>query len=96
MSSRYHYHYYRIQQVAKLFKQYDSGGLQRLKKDQPVGADPFAEIGWGTWIRTKSDGVRVRCLTIWRYPNLWTYIVTNQTVGVKVFFNLLLPHNPLR
>ena len=26
-------------------------------------------IGWGTWIRTKTDGVRVRCTTIILYPS---------------------------
>ncbi len=25
--------------------------------------------GWGTWIRTKIDGVRVRCSTIKLFPN---------------------------
>ncbi len=28
-----------------------------------------AEFGWGTWIRTKIDGVRVRCSTIKLFPN---------------------------
>lgn len=27
------------------------------------------ESGWGTWIRTKIDGVRVRCSTIELFPN---------------------------
>ena len=27
------------------------------------------EIGWGTWIRTKIDGVRVRCSTVELFPN---------------------------
>ena len=26
-------------------------------------------FGWGTWIRTKIDGVRVRCSTIELFPN---------------------------
>ena len=27
-------------------------------------------IGWGARIRTSDDGVRVRCLTAWRHPNI--------------------------
>lgn len=27
------------------------------------------KIGWGTWTRTKTNGVRVRCSTIKLFPN---------------------------
>ncbi len=27
------------------------------------------EVGWETWIRTKINGVRVRCSTIELFPN---------------------------
>lgn len=43
------------------------------------------EYGWGTWIRTKSDGVRVRCLTIWRYPSAWTIYIAKGEIRVKTF-----------
>lgn len=26
------------------------------------------EAGWGTWIRTRTDGVRVRCSTVKLFP----------------------------
>lgn len=26
-------------------------------------------VGWGTWIRTKIDGVRVRCSTVELFPS---------------------------
>ena len=29
--------------------------------------------GWGTWIRTKTGGVRVRCPTVRRSPIIFTY-----------------------
>ena len=29
----------------------------------------FENIGWGTWIRTKIDGVRVRCSTVELSPS---------------------------
>lgn len=34
----------------------------------------FVHVGWGTWIRTKTNGVRVRCSTIKLFPNGWTRI----------------------
>ena len=32
---------------------------------------PFAKCGWETWIRTKTNGVRVRCSTIKLFPNMF-------------------------
>ncbi len=29
----------------------------------------ISKIGWGTWIRTKINGVRVRCSTIKLFPS---------------------------
>lgn len=29
----------------------------------------FVHVGWGTWTRTKTNGVRVRCSTIKLFPN---------------------------
>jgi hypothetical protein len=30
-------------------------------------------IGWGTWIRTKINGVRVRCSTVELSPKAWDF-----------------------
>ena len=40
--------------------------IDDLKK---VYANQILRLGWGTWIRTKINGVRVRCSTIELSPN---------------------------
>ncbi len=48
---------------------HDNGGF--AQPCLPTGALSFLQkvIGWGTWIRTKIDGVRVRCSTIELFPS---------------------------
>jgi hypothetical protein len=38
------------------------------------GKSSVISIGWGTWIRTKIDGVRVRCSTVELSPNASTFV----------------------
>lgn len=34
-----------------------------------VRSQIYEGVGWGTWTRTRTDGVRVRCSTIKLFPN---------------------------
>ena len=42
--------------------------MQRIKKSRQAIALAGYFGGWGTWIRTKTGGVRVRCPTVRRSP----------------------------
>ena len=47
----------------------------------------FIHVGWETWTRTKTNGVRVRCSTIKLFPNECTnYIPLSGGIG-KCFFS---------
>jgi hypothetical protein len=48
------------------------GQYVALKAPEYKGFSDFnglKEVGWGTWIRTKIDGVRVRSSTVELFPN---------------------------
>src|SRR6185437_14057609 len=47
------------------------GSVHRLERQarRASGAEIIDFAGWGTWIRTKIDGVRVRCSTVELSPN---------------------------
>src|SRR5664279_64535 len=44
-------------------------GFERLRALSDLVCGSFSECGWGTWIRTKILGVRVRCSTVELSPN---------------------------
>ena len=46
----------------------DRSSCPRIKQKCPIGAFLFY-LGWGSWIRTNTSGVRVRCSTIKLCPN---------------------------
>src|SRR5262245_38897340 len=41
---------------------------RRLSRNAAGGKREVRSAGWGTWIRTKTGGVRVRCPTVRRSP----------------------------
>ena len=59
------------------------GAAGRTRTGTPVRATDFKSVvstysttaacGWGSWIRTNDAGVKVLCLTAWRYPNIYNY-----------------------
>ena len=52
------------------------------------------KAGWGTWIRTRTDGVRVRCSTVKLFPNGERRAAKIEAAAAKLFSHAPLIVNP--